>query len=130
MKLQNIETNKPPIARKSSLSKMHKSSEKPLKNLASLSGEGRENGSTIESSENLGGRFTPNFRSRGRHMMEGTSPYVATCIERAERQSCLSTTNDKESFDNRHKSSEPRVRNRFSELMESYDSEESKEIIF
>lgn len=63
-------------------------------------------------------------------MIEGTSPYVATCIERAEHQSCLSTTNDKESFDHRHKSSEPRIRNRFSELMESYDSEESKELIF
>ena len=52
---------------------------------------------------------------------------MPSCFERVDRHSCLSTTNDKESFDLRQKNSESRTGNRFSDLMNSYDTESSEE---
>lgn len=114
------------MSKKTQISNVHKSTEKPLKAVNSFTGEIKERCSTHESSDNLGGRLTPNFRHRSLNKIEPVSPYQGTCFDRGERQSLISTTNENRSYDNRHKSSEPRYRNRFSELMNSYDSEDKK----
>ena len=120
-----IKVTKPPIAKKNPIQRVHKSSENPLKTM-SKEGEGRI--STKESLNSIEKHHTPNFRNRGVEMLDDYSPFERSLNRKGGRNSLLSTTNDKESIENIPKRKDNRVGNRFSDLMNSYDSEEQKEI--
>lgn len=64
--------SKPPIVKKHKFPMMHKSSEKSLKQLSTLAGEG-DKLTTHESSKNMVGRLTPSFCNRNMGMNPSSS---------------------------------------------------------
>lgn len=115
--------NKPPIAKKAKHSFVNKSLEKPFKD--NSEDQTRHTGNkltTFESFEHNSGTFTPNFRNRGDYI--GLSPQIVDLFDKIDKHTAINSNDTIESQKGRrNRSNEPRNPQRFSELMNSYDSE-------
>ena len=119
---ENRNIEKPPKARKPKHSLVLKSSEKPFKDSEEHTRNTGNKNSTLGSLNDDSGRFTPNFKTRGDFI--GMSPQIVDLFDRVEKRTAINSTNSNDSIKiNRNKQHEFKNHQRFSDLMNSYDSE-------